>query len=43
MRYLLTMLFILPITTHACLELKQDSIDVQWTGYKTAAKVGVRQ
>lgn len=41
MRYLLTMLFILPITTHACLELKQDSIDVQWTGYKTAAKVGV--
>ncbi len=41
MRYLLTMLFILPLTTHACLELQKDSVKVQWTGYKTAAKVGV--
>lgn len=41
MRFLLTMFFIFPLTTHACLELKQDSIKVQWTGYKTAAKVGV--
>ena len=41
MRYLLTMLFILPLTSHACLELQKDSVKVQWTGYKTAAKVGV--
>lgn len=41
MRYLLTILFILPLTTHACLELQKDSVKVQWTGYKTAAKLGV--
>ncbi|MBH47711.1 MAG: hypothetical protein CME71_06035 [Halobacteriovorax sp.] len=41
MRLLLTILFIFPLTSHACLELDQKSIALQWTGYKTAAKLGV--
>lgn len=41
MRFLLTIFFILPLTSHACLELQKDSIELKWTGYKTAAKLGV--
>lgn len=41
MRLVLTMIFLLPLTSYACLQLDKSSLKLQWTGYKTATKAGV--
>lgn len=42
MRKLLTIFFLLPLSSYACIELQKDSIKLEWTGYKTATKAGVK-